>query len=51
MELNFGQTIWDTLWELDGNTLGTRKKNKKSLSAHPLKKNKKLGLFMSALAA
>jgi hypothetical protein len=43
MELNFGQTIWDTLWELDGNTLGTRpKKNKKSLSAHPLKKNKKL---------
>jgi hypothetical protein len=25
------------LWELDGNTLGTREKHKKSLPAHPLK--------------
>jgi hypothetical protein len=36
------------LWE----HIGKKKKNKiKSLSAHPLKKNKKLGLLMSALAA
>ncbi len=40
-----------TLWELDGNKLGTREKNKKSFSAHPLKKKKKTGLFMSELAA
>jgi hypothetical protein len=40
MALNFGQTIWDTLWELDGNTLGTRKRNKKSLSDQPLRINK-----------
>jgi hypothetical protein len=31
--------------------LGTREKNKKPFSAHPLKKEKKTGLFMSALAA
>jgi hypothetical protein len=50
MKLNFGQTIWDTLWELDGNTLGTRKKNKKSLFAHPLKNNKKLDCSCSLAA-
>ncbi len=42
-----GVKLWanymDTLWELDENTLGTKpKKNKISLSAHTLKKNKKL---------
>ncbi len=34
-------------WEHDGNTLGTRRKNQKSVSPCPLKK-KKTGLFMSA---
>jgi hypothetical protein len=48
------QTTWDktqvllgTYWEHDGNTLGTRGKNKKSLSPCPIKKEKKPGPFMS----
>jgi len=41
-------TAWGgTLWEFDGNTWGTRGKNKKSLSPY-LPKKKKPGPFMSA---
>ncbi len=47
---HIGDYIWEH-WELDGNTLGTREKNKKSLSPlSPLKK-KKTGLFMRTLQA
>jgi hypothetical protein len=42
-----GNILRGTLLELDGNTRGTRRKNKKSLSPYPLKK-KKTGPFMSA---
>jgi hypothetical protein len=50
--LNFWQTIWDktqvllgislgTLWELDGNTLGTREKTQKVTLPRPPWKEKK----------